>query len=108
MIGEDDVSRRICIEDHVIMLSTKDVDTGAIDSDPPAHAEMNDKRFPGIEVGEDILGTPPQPLDSPAGQAICKVIRKRYPQIAAARFDIGKPAAFDRGSKTTLHGFDFR
>jgi hypothetical protein len=107
MISEDDMSGRVGIEDHVIMLSTPDFNTGAIDGHPAAHAEVNHKRFAGIQVGKDVLRSPPQPLYSPAGQAICKVIRKGYPQIAAACFDKGKSAAFDRGSKTTLHGFDF-
>ena len=45
------------------------------------HAEMHDEQLRAVEIGDEIFGAAPEPLDTAVGEALSETLRKRKPQI---------------------------
>ena len=71
------------------------------------HAEMHQQHLAGGQVGEQILGAPPEPGAGRSFDALHEVFRKRKAQVAAPRLDLGEARAFHHRRKAAAHGLDF-
>ena len=72
---------------------------------PPRHAQMNEQGFPARQVGQDILGPPPQPQNlgtgQPFGHAFGGKGQRRSGRFTAA-FSIRRPSITGKSPMRTV------
>ena len=74
----------------------------------PRHSEMDEQRFPGIKVSQQVFRPPPQAKDAPVFQPFRHMLRKRPPQSVPPDFGANDQAAFHGWQQPPADRFDLR
>ena len=100
------------VQDHMVMLFRRGVvvvkfsDLGAGYQHPARHAQMDQKRLAGGEVGQDVFRPPPKGVDPCAGQPLGHARRKGPAQIGAVYLCLPDHLTLHHRHKTTADGFN--
>ena len=68
---------------------------------------MHHQHVAPVQVAEQVLGPPLQPLDPRAGQPLDEALGKRKTQVGPPLLDAAQPGALQHRLQAAADGFDF-